>query len=175
VASEEGSRVGPTLRTARLVLRPFRPEDVADVAAYLSDPEWGRYLGPDFPDPAAFVANNTRLDWSRECGLVIEHQGAVVGSVHLGREGREPVAELACLIAPLHQRKGFAVEACAAVVAYAFRELGVEQVTARADARNAASIRAMETLGMAAEERRTGGRVDRSRQRVDEVVYRLCR
>ena len=38
------------LRTERLLLRPFAFEDVEDVLAYASDPEWSRYLIP-VPDP----------------------------------------------------------------------------------------------------------------------------
>ena len=32
------------LKTKRLLLRPFRLEDVDDVYAYARDPEWARYL-----------------------------------------------------------------------------------------------------------------------------------
>jgi ribosomal-protein-alanine N-acetyltransferase len=161
-----------TLRTSRLRLRPFRREDLAEIAAYLSDPGFTRHLSPDFPDAERLVANNTSLDWSRQCGFAIEFEGAVVGSVHLGREAGESEGELACLIAPPFQRRGFAAEASAAVIDYALRELGIEVVRARADARNTASIRGMEKLGMRPLGRRPG-RIDRSGARVDEVVYIL--
>ena len=39
----------PVLRTPRLLLRPYRSDDVDDVLAYATDPEWGRYL--PLPDP----------------------------------------------------------------------------------------------------------------------------
>jgi RimJ/RimL family protein N-acetyltransferase len=38
------------LRTERLVLRPFRPEDVDDSLAVASDIEWSRHL-PAVPQP----------------------------------------------------------------------------------------------------------------------------
>ena len=39
----------PELRTERLLLRPFCFDDVDDVMAYATDPEWNRYLG--LPEP----------------------------------------------------------------------------------------------------------------------------
>lgn len=37
------------IETERLVLRPFRFEDVDDVFAYASNEEWGRYLPVPYP------------------------------------------------------------------------------------------------------------------------------
>ena len=38
------------LKTERLLLRPFKLEDVDDVYAYAKDPEWAEYL-PGIPQP----------------------------------------------------------------------------------------------------------------------------
>ena len=39
------------LKTERLLLRPFKSEDLDDVYAYTRDPEWERYIGPPLPLP----------------------------------------------------------------------------------------------------------------------------
>ncbi|MEM7412206.1 MAG: GNAT family protein [Myxococcota bacterium] len=166
---------GPTLRTSRLVLRPFQPRDVETVAAYVSDPEWLRYLAPDFPDAERLVEAGMRIDWTRECAFAIELTGDLVGSVHLGYENPNPVGELACLVRPANWRKGLAVEACEATIRYGFDHLGLEKVFARADVRNAASVRGMEKLGMRNEGRLRKHRLSRDGTRVDEVVYGLLR
>ena len=40
----------PALRTKRLLLRPFEPEDVDDALNYRNDPEFARFL-PHIPQP----------------------------------------------------------------------------------------------------------------------------
>ncbi|MCA9698034.1 MAG: GNAT family N-acetyltransferase, partial [Myxococcales bacterium] len=56
------------LGTRRLLLRPFRREDVDDALRYRDDPEFARFL-PHIPQPfsradaEAFVATNMRDPW----------------------------------------------------------------------------------------------------------------
>ena len=65
-----------TLRTKRLLLRPFDGRDVADAQSYRDDPEFARFL-PHVPQPftrkdaEAFVALNMAEAWERSphvCG-----------------------------------------------------------------------------------------------------------
>ena len=163
----------PSLQTARLLLRPFRPEDLDGVAAYFSDPGFLRYLGPGFPGAEEFLANNVDPDRTQGCGFAIDHEGVLVGSVHLGCERPNMIGELACLISPCHWGDGIAFESCAAVIDYGFERLNLAKVYARADARNAGSIAAMKKLGMRLEGRLRENRVDREGNRVDEVAYGL--
>ena len=129
----------PELRTARLVLRAFRPEDLAAFTAFARGDDYRRYLGAEHPAVDEFVANNV----GRDGAWVIEHDGVVVGSVFLGDDG-----ELACLLDPAHWNAGIATEAAGAVVDHAFGAPGRDEVWATADAGNIASIRAMARLGM---------------------------
>jgi RimJ/RimL family protein N-acetyltransferase len=164
-----------TLRTKRLVLRPFESADLEAVRRYFSDPAWSRYLSPDFPDAERFVSHQTTLDWERDLGFAIVREGRVIGSVHIGREPVDLRGQLACLIAPDHWRSGIALEACTALLELAFGALGLWKVHARADARNVASIRAMERLGMEREGLLRSHRVNRDGGRSDEVQYGLLR
>jgi aminoglycoside 6'-N-acetyltransferase len=127
------------LRTARLVLRPFRPDDTAAFQAFATADAYLRFLGADHPDPVTFVANNVGLDGA----WVIELDHEVVGSIFLGDE-------LACLLDPAVHRQGIAVEAASAVISDAFGRRGYGEIVARADARNIASLRAMQRVGFAA-------------------------
>ncbi|MGH8976704.1 MAG: GNAT family N-acetyltransferase [Acidimicrobiia bacterium] len=126
------------LRTERLNLRPFRPDDVAAFERFTQAEEYRRYLG-DHPDPAAFVNNNVGADGA----WVIELDQRVVGSVFLG-------TEIACLLDPSVHRMGIATEAAAAVIEDGFMRRGYDEIVARADVRNLASLRAMARLGFVA-------------------------
>jgi RimJ/RimL family protein N-acetyltransferase len=131
------------LRTERLNLRPFRSDDVAAFENFARSEEYRRYLG-DHPDPATFVANNVGADGA----WVIEFGERVVGSVFLGDE-------VACLLDPSVYRMGIATEATAAVIEDGFIRRGYDEIVARADVRNVASLRAMARLGFVARDDQT--------------------
>jgi hypothetical protein len=69
------------LATERLILRQFRRDDASDVNSFADDPAYRRYLGPDHPSAADFLANNVDTDRSREPPWAIELEGRVVGGV----------------------------------------------------------------------------------------------
>ena len=50
------------LRTERLVLRPFRNNDVDAFASFDRTEGYRRHLDANHPDPAEFVANNLETD-----------------------------------------------------------------------------------------------------------------
>jgi ribosomal-protein-alanine N-acetyltransferase len=167
--------VGDELRSARLLLRPFRTSDLENIERYAHDAEYLRYLGAHHPGPGAFVTNNVETDWDRAPAWVICTGNEVVGSVFLGIDVEDGVAELACLVAPAHWGKGIAGEAGGLAVDYAFERCGMAKVVARAHADNQASIRAMEKLGMTREAVLRSHRRTRAGNRTDEVVYSLLR
>ena len=87
-ATNQGRTEGPPeLRTGRLLLRPFRMDDVDDVFAYASDSEWNRYLG--LPEPYTrrsaeeFVAKCILADSESGAEWAIVHEGRVSGGVNL--------------------------------------------------------------------------------------------
>ena len=125
------------LRTSRLQLRAFQPEDVAAFERFAWAEAYRQYLG-DHPDPAQFVANNLDTDGA----WVIELDERVVGSIFLGEE-------LACLLDPAVHGMGIAVEAARAVITDGFERRGYEEILARAVTDNVASLRALTRLGFA--------------------------
>ncbi len=124
------------LRTERLVLRPFREDDVDAFAAFAVCDDYRRYLDADHPQPAQFVANNV----GAEGAWVVELGDRVVGSVFLDEE-------LACLLDPVVHRRGIAVEATKAVIHDGFDRRGHARIMAKAHPANSASLRAMAKLG----------------------------
>lgn len=153
------------IRTHRLALRPFTRDDLDAVHTYVSDPEVVRYLYWEVATDRA--AARRMLDgkighWSLgEAGqsliLAVERvdgggpgrPGVLVGEVvlkWLSREHRQ--GEVGFVITPEHQGHGYAVEAATALLSLAFVDLGLHRVIGRCDARNTASARVMERLGM---------------------------
>ncbi len=129
---------GP-VRTDRLVLRPFTPDDVVAIEAYAASPGARPHLAGSACDPGRMLAD--RLGWTRlaEVGdrlaLAIElpAQGQrwsrVVGEVHLLL--RDPGARQAELGVVLHEDvrgAGVAVEAADRILELAFAEVGVHRV-----------------------------------------------
>jgi RimJ/RimL family protein N-acetyltransferase len=146
------------IRTARLLLRPFAPEDLDDVYAYESRPDVTRYL---YWQPrnrtevrevlAARAAQGVlREPGDRLCLAVMwPAAGRVVGEVvlmWLHREHRQ--GEVGFVINPEFQGKGFAGEAATAMLGLGFDALGLHRIAGRCDPRNTPSARVMEGLGM---------------------------
>ena len=53
------------LNTERLLLRPFRLDDVDDVLAYASNPEWARFLPPVPLDYTRRHAGSRPVKWCK--------------------------------------------------------------------------------------------------------------
>ena len=53
-----------SLRSDRLLLRPFRSDDVAAFEGFACSDAYLRYVGDDHPEPRAFVANNVDVEGS---------------------------------------------------------------------------------------------------------------
>ena len=167
----------PVLRTERLLLRPFTTDNVDDVYAYASGPDWNRYLG--LPEPytrrsaESFVATAILDDPATWLRWAIVHEEHVVGGIKLEFDG-PGAAELGYSLAQPLWGRGLTTEAAAAVSVYGFEELGPARLWSYADIRNEASWQVMEKIGM----RREG--ILRSRgivrnERVDDVFYAVLR
>jgi len=140
-----------SLRTPRLLLRPWRDEDVAAFAELSADPAVMEYLVP-LP---GWVAR-TRAHWD-EHGFgqwVVELPGAAsfIGVVGLGVVSYQapftPAVEVAWRLARAYWGRGYATEAAKAALAYGFDELALDEIVALTVPLNQRSRRVMERLGM---------------------------
>lgn len=146
------------INTARLALRPLRADDIDALLAYRGDAEVCRYL-PFEPMTRQELADRLSGDLSRHeisdegqaltSGVIERDTGRMVGDVVLFLRSREHAGgELGYVFHPEAGGRGYAGEACAAVLALAFEDLGLHRVVARLDARNDASARLAARLGM---------------------------
>jgi RimJ/RimL family protein N-acetyltransferase len=138
-------------RTPRLLLRPGFPEDAPALAAAMSDAAIARNLAVvpwpySLRDAEAFLASPR--DPVLPSLLILERGEAapqLVGSCGLGRRPSGAV-EMGYWIARSHWGRGFATEACTALVDIA-RTLGLAQLEASHFTDNPASARVLDKLG----------------------------
>ena len=146
------------ISTSRLLLRPLTAEDIGALLAYRGDPEVCRYL-PFEPMTREVLTTRlagdlVRREIAREgdaltLGAARIGDGRLVGDVVLFfRSQRHAGGEIGYVFHPDVAGQGFAVEACRAVLDLAFGDLGLHRVVANMDARNHASVRMAERLGM---------------------------
>jgi RimJ/RimL family protein N-acetyltransferase len=150
--------VALSLRTSRLLLRPWRDEDLAAFAEMSADPTVMEYLLPLSHrglSAEAWVAR-ARAHWD-EHGFgqwVVELLDAAnfIGVVGLGVVSYEaaftPAVEVAWRLARPFWGRGYATEAAKAALDYGFGELGLTELVAVTVPANQRSRRVMERLGM---------------------------
>lgn len=146
------------LTTPRLVLRPFRPDDLASFVAYRSEPDNARYQGWDAPFPAEagarFIAEmmlqtvDEPGSW-RQIAIERKADGVLIGDCALHFLADAPrQAEIGFTLARAAQGHGYATEAVLRVVAWFFDELDFHRVIGICDVRNTRSARLLERVGM---------------------------
>lgn len=147
----------PVRRTARLMLRPFQEADREPFAAMNADPEVARHLlAPLGRAESDALMDRARVDAARRGFGVFAVQeragGAFVGMVGLSVPSWEaeftPCVEIGWRLARGAWGQGFATEAAADVLAWAFTTLRLPQVVSFTAVDNARSWRVMERLGM---------------------------
>jgi len=144
--------------TRRLYLRRFRDTDSAAFAAYRSDPEVARYQGWDAPYPldraAKFVAEMATADVDvpgeyLQIAVARASDDLLIGDVAFQPQLDEPrIVDIGFTIDPAHQGQGYAREAVGGLLGLLFESLGKHRVTASCDARNIASTKVLEAVGM---------------------------
>ncbi|OEV03035.1 GNAT family N-acetyltransferase [Streptomyces oceani] len=152
-----------TLRTERLLLRPFEPRDVPAVHTSCQDPEilrWTTLPEPYTKDLAEeFVGVTSPASWRTDTAYnfgVFTREGTLVGSmglVSLGLQAPQRQAEIGFWTRREQRGKGYTVEAGRAVLDWAFDELGVERLEWVAAVGNEASRAVALRLGFVMEGR----------------------
>ncbi len=146
----------PTLETERLRLRPFRPQDAAEVRRLAGDPEVSA-TALDLPFPfeegmaAAWIATHAReFAVGRLAAFAVTRRetGELLGAAGLMREPQHERASLGYWIGRAHWGQGYATEAAGAVVAFGFREWDLRRIHADHLVRNPASGHVLRNLGM---------------------------
>nr|WP_202428949.1 GNAT family protein [Streptomyces sp. SID4945] len=147
------------MRTPRLTLRPFAPEDTDAMHAYQRLPEVARYLYRP-PRTRAECAATIAVApaWERDGDRVLlavcparpaPGVPALAGEVSVNlRDTRARQAEIGWSLHPGAAGHGYATEAARALAAFAFTALDAHRLHARVDTENTPSVRVCERLGM---------------------------
>jgi RimJ/RimL family protein N-acetyltransferase len=149
--------------TERLLLRPFRDEDLETFVGYRSDPEVARYqswaASYSMADAERFLASQRDVELGApgewvQLAAVDWRTGTLCGDCAVHVLATQPAtAEVGVTFARAHQGSGLATEALAAVVGRLFTEHRLHRVYAEADDRNVAVHRLFERLGFRCEAR----------------------
>ncbi|MFF3946404.1 GNAT family N-acetyltransferase [Streptomyces sp. NPDC001902] len=169
------------LRTERLLLRPFTPDDAHDTRASCEDPHTQRWL----PLPRPYTLDDATA-WCttvshalRESGDGIHFAvtdadgGRLVGTVGLKRtDWRALTSEVGYWVSPWARGRGIATEATRALATWLLAEQGFQRLELRAATGNTASQRVATKAGLRREGvLRNAGFVHTGR--VDLVVFSL--
>jgi len=143
----------PEIKTERLLLRMFRPDDLDNLAGLFSDPEVMRYVGDG--------QTVNREETAKALQSIIKHwethgfgRWAAVDRVtneFVGFGGLRSLLgtpEVVYHFATAHWGKGLATELARASLRFGFEERSFDRIVAIAKPKNQASIHVMEKLGM---------------------------
>ncbi|MFF2619486.1 GNAT family N-acetyltransferase [Kitasatospora sp. NPDC058046] len=147
------------LETPRLILRRWREEDVAPMAAVNADPEVMRWIRDGSVRDEQQTRDGIRAweaEWeARGFGLFaveIRSTGELAGFTGLSVPSYLPevlpAVEVGWRLGRAHWGWGLATEAAAAAVRFGFEERGLERIVSIAQVGNDASERIMTKLGM---------------------------
>ena len=126
-------------------------------------------------DAVTFVARQVLLDRSAHAAWAVTLDGVSIGGINIRMHCDHALAEMGWSIARAQWGKGFGTGAALAVRDEAFRLYpDLNKIRATADARNVASHRVMEKLGMTREGVLRQNRIFRG-QVADEVWYGILR
>ncbi|MER6145928.1 GNAT family N-acetyltransferase [Streptomyces sparsogenes] len=141
----------PTLRTERLLLEPYVPEDEGDFVALFQDTRVSQWMGDgpasEAADRALFGRIFTKVYaqdlfdvWAvRRSGLLVGH--AEIKPTDVGGH------EIIYALAPTEWGVGLGTELAEAIVAYGFDTLGLTRVYATVAAPNEASLTLLGRIG----------------------------
>lgn len=142
------------LETDRLLVRESTLEDVDAFYRIYQDPSITRYTEPLYADPEEerqFMKEYIQKIYGYYgygiWTVLRRDNGRVIGRAGLVQRDGFPLPELGFLIEKGEQRKGYAMEACTAILSYGAKQLGFEAVQALVREKNLVSRHLLEKLG----------------------------
>jgi ribosomal-protein-alanine N-acetyltransferase len=147
----------PTLRTKRLILRPWRDQDVAAFAALNADPEVMAEMGGPRSRADSEAAAPRIREYFEAHGYGVwaaELPGveSFIGFIGLAVPGFEafftPCVEIGWRLARAYWGHGYATEGARAALDFGFEKLGLGEIVSFATTTNLRSRRVMERIGM---------------------------
>ncbi|MBM7180840.1 GNAT family N-acetyltransferase [Streptococcus suis] len=141
------------LNTKRLNIRPFRSDDIedtfeiytdADVCRYLLEDEWNTEDKEEFEKKI----KNNKLEENSSLNLAVVLDKKVIGDISVWYTGMKQTVEIGFVFNPKFSGKGYANESVETVIKKLFAEYNIHRIQANLDARNIASKKLCQNLGM---------------------------
>jgi RimJ/RimL family protein N-acetyltransferase len=172
------------IRTERLTLRPYEPDDFDAALTYWSRADVTRFLYLEafttetFVERLGLLMGRTELNSEGDVltlAIVPDGVDRVVGDVTLfWRSAEHQTGEIGFILDPEHQRKGYAREAATALLELGFEQMKLHRIIGRLDGRNAASAAVLHGLGMRQEAHLIENEWVKG-EWTDEIVFALLR
>ncbi len=170
------------LETDRLILRPWRETDAADMFEYAKDPEVGPNAGwkpHESPEESLGIVKRWAEDWLNpdsgnfELALELKESGKVIGSVGIDNDGWRTKAPnswcMGYVLGRDYWGRGLMTEAVEAAIDYAFGPLGAKLLCINHYPDNLRSKRVIEKSGFTFE-----GTLRQATALFDGTVKDLC-
>ncbi|WP_354383483.1 GNAT family N-acetyltransferase [Streptomyces sp. PvR034] len=142
----------PSLRTARLALDPYAPEDEEDFVALFQDERVSRWMGegpvPEADDRALFGRIFTKVYAGKLFDVwAVRRDGRLVGHAEIKPTAESGGHEIIYALSPDSWGAGLGTEIAEALIAYATTTLALTEVHATVAAQNAASLALLTRIG----------------------------
>lgn len=142
------------LETDRLVIRELTISDIDDLYRVYQSPKVSEYTEKLYEDKAReteymreYIEKQYRFFEYGVWGIVRKEDGKLLGRAGLSNRPGYENAELGYVIDSNEWKKGYAYEACSAILEYAKEELEMMYIQAFSRAENIASVKLLEKLG----------------------------
>ena len=143
------------IKTERLLLRPMNVSDLEIVHEYASDTENTKYLrfGPNesVEETTAFLSGIEK-EWAKDAPdffeFAIELDGKQIGAVCVYLDEKHESGEFGWILNKKYWGNGYATESALALKDHVVKNFKVKKLIAHCDARNTASARVMEKIGL---------------------------
>ena len=163
----------PKITTERLLLRPLDLADAPDIQDLAADRDVTSTT-ESIPHPylegmAESWVESSRRKFQRgelvNFAIALISDGVFIGAIGLRIDAENNEAEVGYWLGKTYWSQGYATEAAAPVIQYAFWELGLDRVRAFHFTQNSASGRVLEKVGMSYK-----GRLNRAQEKWGEFV-----
>lgn len=142
------------IETENLILRDFAKEDRDAYRALRSDQKFTRFYSEEDVSTAKsdtlldlFIAQSLAQPRSKYQFAIVTRNGDLIGSCGIRLEA-DRQASVGCELGREWQRKGYALEAGSAMLAFGFEQHGMHRIYAKTISENKAAIRLCKILGM---------------------------
>jgi len=146
----------PVLSTERLILRPFKPADAAEVQRLAGDEDIARnvlampypYLDGMAESWIETQAQDFKDGKSAIFAITLKNNGRLAGAIGLSLQAPYQLAEMGYWVGKEFWGNGYCTEAVRAIIRFGFSQPGLHKISASHFSNNPASGRVMQKAGM---------------------------